>query len=57
MDATAPSTWIGIDTGGTFTDVVLVDRATKVEWVLDQWPRGYLQPPDVMTVAQWVTED
>ena len=36
---------------------VLVDRATKVEWVLDLWPRGYLQPPDVMTVAQWVKED
>ena len=36
---------------------VLVDRATKVEWVVDLWPRGYLQPPDVMTVAQWVTED
>jgi hypothetical protein len=36
---------------------VLVDRATRVEWVLDPWPRGYLQPPDVMTVAQWVKED
>ena len=36
---------------------VLVDRATKVEWVVDLWPRGYLQPPDVMTVEQWVTED
>ena len=36
---------------------VLVDRATKVEWVVDLWPRGYLQPPDVMTVQQWVTED
>jgi hypothetical protein len=36
---------------------VLVDRATKVEWVVDLWPRGYLQPPDVMTVRQWVTED
>ena len=36
---------------------VLVDRATKVEWVVDLWPRGYLQPPDVMTVKQWVTED
>jgi N-methylhydantoinase A len=32
MDATAPSTWIGIDTGGTFTDVVLVDRATETYW-------------------------
>lgn len=36
---------------------VLVERATKVEWVLDLWPRGYLQPPDVMTVAQWVKQD
>jgi hypothetical protein len=24
---------------------------------VDMWPRGYLQPPDVMTVQQWVTED
>ena len=36
---------------------VLVDRATKVEWVVDPWPRGYLQPPDVMTVQKWVKED
>jgi hypothetical protein len=36
---------------------VLVERATKVEWVVDLWPRGYLQPPDVMTVSKWVTED
>jgi hypothetical protein len=36
---------------------VLVDRATKVEWVVDLWPRGYLQPPDVMTVEKWMTED
>jgi hypothetical protein len=36
---------------------VLVDRATKVEWVVDMCPRGYLQPPDVMPVTQWVTED
>ena len=36
---------------------VLVDRATKVEWVVDLWPRGYLQPPDVMTVQKWVKED
>src|SRR6267154_1739768 len=36
---------------------VLVERATKVEWVVDMWPRGYLQPPDVMTVAKWVAED
>src|SRR4051794_15714487 len=36
---------------------VLLDRATKIEWVVDLWPRGYLQPPDVMTVQKWVTED
>ena len=36
---------------------VLVDRATKVEWVVDLWPRGYAQPPDVMPVEEWVTED
>jgi len=36
---------------------VLVDRATKVEWVVDLWPRGYAQPPDVMMVEKWVTED
>jgi hypothetical protein len=36
---------------------VLVERATKVEWVVDMWPKGYSQPPDVMTLAKWVTED
>jgi hypothetical protein len=36
---------------------VLVERATRVEWVVDMWPRGYLQPPDVMPVGKWVTED
>jgi hypothetical protein len=36
---------------------VMVDRATRVEWAVDLWPRGYLQPPDVMTVQRWVTED
>jgi len=36
---------------------VLVETATKVEWVVDLWTRGYAQPPDVMTVEKWVTED
>ena len=36
---------------------VLVDRATKVEWAVDLWTRGYLQPPEVMTVVKWVKED
>ena len=36
---------------------VLIERATRVEWVVDLWTRGYLQPPDVMTVQKWVKED
>ena len=36
---------------------VLVDRATRLEWVVDMWPRGYLELPDVMPVEKWVTED
>ena len=36
---------------------VLVDRAARVEWVVDMWPRGYSQPPDVMTVEKWVREN
>ena len=36
---------------------VLVERATKVEWVVDMWPRAYAQVPDVMTVEKWVKED
>jgi hypothetical protein len=36
---------------------VLTDRASKVEWVVDMWPRGYGQPPDVMTLAQWQKEN
>ena len=36
---------------------VLLERGTKAEWVVDMWPRGYLQPPDVMRVEKWVTED
>ena len=36
---------------------VLVDRATRVQWVVDMWPKGYLELPDVMPVEKWVTED
>jgi hypothetical protein len=36
---------------------VLVERATRVEWVVDMWPRGYAQLPDVMTVERWVKEN
>jgi hypothetical protein len=35
---------------------VLTERATRVEWVVDMWPRGYSQPPDVMTAEQWAKE-
>ena len=41
----------------THNTAVLVERATRVEWVVDMWPRGYAQPPDVMTVEKWVKED
>jgi len=36
---------------------VLAERATRIEWVVDMWPRGYPQPPDGMTVEKWVKED
>jgi hypothetical protein len=36
---------------------VIKDRATGGEWVVDMWTVGYAQPPQVMTVAQWMTED
>jgi hypothetical protein len=36
---------------------VMVERATKTDWVVDLWTRGYLQPPDVMTAEKWVKED
>jgi hypothetical protein len=36
---------------------VLIERATRIEWVVDMWPRGYLELPDVMPVEQWVKED
>jgi len=36
---------------------VLVDRATKTEWVVDMWTRGYGEPPDVKLLAEWVKED
>ena len=35
---------------------VLVERASRAEWAVDLWTRGYLQPPEVMTVAKWVKE-
>ena len=36
---------------------VLLVRATRIAWVVDMWPRGYLELPDVMPVEQWVKED
>ncbi len=36
---------------------VLVERATRAEWVVDLWPRGYGEKPDVMPVATWLKED
>ena len=36
---------------------VIKERAAGGEWVVDMWTVGYAQPPQVMTVAQWMTED
>jgi hypothetical protein len=36
---------------------VLVERASHIEWVVDLWPRGYGEKPDVMPVQKWVKED
>lgn len=36
---------------------VLLERAGNAEWVVDLWPRGYGQKPDVMPVATWVKQD
>lgn len=36
---------------------VLTDRATRIDWVIDLWPRGYGQKPDVMPVTDWVKLD
>jgi hypothetical protein len=36
---------------------VLIDRATRTEWVVDMWTRGYAQPPDVKPLAEWIKEN
>jgi len=36
---------------------VIKERVGGGEWVVDMWTVGYAQPPQVMTVAQWMTED
>ncbi|KIZ40900.1 MULTISPECIES: hypothetical protein [Rhodopseudomonas] len=36
---------------------VLVERASGKQYVVDMWPRGYAQLPDVMPVEQWVKLD
>ena len=36
---------------------VVIDRKTNTKWVVDMWPRGYAQLPDVMPVDKWVKEE
>ena len=36
---------------------VLMERASKREWVVDMWTVAFAQPPDVMPVEQWMTEN
>lgn len=32
---------------------VLMEKASRSEWVVDMWTVAYAQPPEVMTVAEW----
>jgi hypothetical protein len=36
---------------------VLAERATRSEWAVDLWTRGYAQAPDVKLADQWVKEN
>ena len=45
--------WVGQTPHNTAT---LIDNQTKVAWVVDMWPTGYAEPPDVMTLERWMTE-
>jgi len=36
---------------------VLVENASRVEWVVDMWTTRYAQPPDVKLVEQWLKEE
>jgi len=36
---------------------VLVENASRVEWVVDMWTTRYAQPPDVKLVEQWLREE
>lgn len=33
---------------------VFMEKVSKSEWVVDMWTVGFAQPPEVMTVAQWL---
>jgi hypothetical protein len=36
---------------------VLIDRATRTEWVVDMWTRAYSEPPDVKPLMEWMKEN
>ena len=36
---------------------VLVEKESRIEWVVDMWTTRYAQPPDVMLVEKWLKED
>jgi hypothetical protein len=35
---------------------VIVERKSGTKWIIDMWPTGYGQVPDVMPLAQWLEE-
>jgi hypothetical protein len=36
---------------------VVIDKASKQEWAIDMWPRGFAELPDVMIVSKWLAEN
>jgi hypothetical protein len=36
---------------------IIVDNATRVQWTVDLWTRGYGQAPEVLTAEEWVKLD
>jgi hypothetical protein len=36
---------------------VLMEKASRMEWVVDMWTTAYAKPPDVMPVERWLREN
>jgi hypothetical protein len=36
---------------------ILTEKVSRQDWVVDMWTKAYAEPPDVMTLEQWMKED